>query len=295
MVSAAATVDDYNGAVAIIVDWTSSPTVTGTPCLVNLYRVTPDGVQTPVRGSPLYVSRGTAIFWDDEAPLNTVIYYITSSACVTGTAQSSTVTIVGSGGEIGWLKDPLRPDLDVKLNFSLRASRTCLTSATGVGLSFFGDELYDDRDGEFPVIGFGRPVTIAQVRGYIESTLRLTSLSPTDMQNLRNIIASGRILFLQVPTDYGWAIDKYGSDYIHVRDVTMKRPTLPNQKHDERTWDMPFAVTNAPPNTPTGLVGGNGIGVGRSTYQDMKDSGLTYLQLKNTNKTYLQLAQGQGY
>ena len=269
---------------------------TASDALTTLVRVTPDGTRTVVRGSPVDPSGAQSLFWDDEAPLSTVIFYLVGSSAnsTTATGQSNSVTITGTGGEIGWLKDPIIPANDVVLNFASHPAQLCVTG-TAISLATLGDETYVDTDGEFDVINAARPLITTLVRNDIVMMAQLVSQQLSDIIALRTIFASGRPLLLQMLTTYGWAIATYGSDYVHVRDVTMHRPGLQDMRHPQRVWDLPLAVCNAPANAPTGLVGSNGIGVGHATYNAMKASNLTYAQLKATNQTYTALAQGSGY
>jgi hypothetical protein len=259
---------------------------------VYLYRITPDGASTLVRGSPVVTSNRVALFWDDEAPLNTAVTYTAVTTMVT--LQTSSLTITGSGGDIGWLKDPVVPANDVPLNLALRSVSDCV-GATGVGFTDMDTETFTDADGEFAVVNAARPDIVAMTRKAATTTLSFVSAALSDAVLVETLLASGRILLVQLPLAYGWAYSHYGSDYVHVGDVAKGRLTTQNKKHPHRIWSLPVALSNAPANTPTNMVGSNGVGVGRATFGTMKASGLTNLQLKNTNDTYLQLAQGLGY
>jgi hypothetical protein len=262
----------------------------------TLVRVTPDGTRTPVRNSGVMASGAQALFWDDEAPLNTTVFYTfgNDASSIYATGNSNSVIITGTGGEIGWLKDPVIPSNDIVLNFSAHPAQLCATG-TAISLAALGDETYADSDGEFDLINAARPLITTMVRNDIVSSAVLVSQQLSDITALRAIFASGRPLLLQMLTTYGWAIATYGSDYIHVRDVTMNRPALQDFRHPQRVWNLPFAVCNTPASGQTGQVGSNGIGVGHATYAAMKASNSTYAQLKADLITYTSLAQGNGY
>lgn len=293
MVSVTPTVDNTYGAIAVVVDWSSSPLVSGSG-LVNLLRQTPDGVQTVVRGSPVHVSSGTALFWDDEAPLSTSLVYATSSPVVTGVTLSSPCIITGRGGDIGWLKDPVQPANDVPFTFGYYTP-SCSPTAGAVQFADVAANQFADAGATFDLLNDPRPATVAALRKAATSSITLIAQQLTDETLLSTILASGRNLLLQLPTNYGWAVSLYGSDYVKVLGVTEDRTPLADKRHPQRNWQIPFTLAKAPANVPTGLIGSNGVGVGKATWGSMKASGLSWGSLKVTNKTWLQLAQGQGY
>lgn len=287
------TVSNTYGAVNILTDWASSPVVTG----ITLYRQTPDGLLTAVRGSPVLASGGQAVWWDDEAPLNTTLTYITGSTEVTGTQISSTCIITGGGGDLGWLKDPVIPLNDIQLSMKKIPITTaaCVTGA-GIFLSGFDAETFDDDDGSFPVINDSRNTVVVNLRKSFKSGMTLTSLLNSDARLLSTIFASGRVLLLQLtPETYGWALNTYGSDYIHCGDVKKQRPPLRDLRRSVRIWDVPFEAGKSPAALPALLTGSNNVGVGRANYYTMNRTNMTYQALTATARTYAQLAQGLGY
>ena len=262
---------------------------------VYLTRVTPDGVATPVRNSPSALSAGSTLFWDDEAPLNTLISYVASNQAGTLNLTSNSVTITGWGGEISWVKDPITPANDIPLGFAIHQMQLCNTGTTGVGLVDFGDVSRTDADGEFPLINARYPAVVTQRRKSERLDLTLISLTHSDIIRLNNILDSGRVLLIQSPVAYGQGLTTYGNVYVHVLDVTMSRPTLDDKRHQQRVWTLPTVAVLQPADTGDMQTGSNGVGVGHATYDAMKASGLTYTALTATGKTYTQLAQGQGY
>lgn len=206
--------------------------------------------------------------------------------------SSNTVTITGTGGDIGWLKDPGQPSNDIMLSFGPTVPCASLTGQ--VAFVAMDDNTYRDASGTFDIINNPRPDTVAQLRKAARSTLTLVSQQLTDILLIEQIFASGRNLLLQLPTKYGWAIGLFGSDYVKCFDVTGGRPPLANMAAPERIWQIPYVLANAPV-VVSGRFGSNGVGVGHATWGAMKASGLTWAQLKATGKTVAQLAQGQGY
>jgi hypothetical protein len=258
---------------------------------VAINRVTPDGVSTPVRGTPILSSGNSVVLWDDEAPLNTALTYTMTT--IETVVSTSSVSITGGGGEIGWIKDPLNPGLDVPLLFFPKTDG-CRTTP-GVGLLSLDSEVFADNAGEYGLIANPRPIVLGQIRDDAASALRFMTITQANYLALKTVLASGNILLIQLPVAYGWAVDRYGSDYVHVKDVTVKRPTSASYKKAEREWSMPYTLSGAPANAPTGTTGDTTVGVGRSTWGAMKATGLTWAALKATGKTNAQIAQGQGY
>lgn len=267
--------------------------------LVTLNRVTPDGVSTPVRNNPVILSDGQALFYDDEAPLNTAVSYVATNQSGTVSLSSSNVIITGSGvvgqPEFGWLKDPIQPTNDVPLNFYLQSFDQSCVPITGVGVFNWSDESLADASGEFSRVDNAYPTTVAMKRKSAQLTLMFTTLQLSDITRLKNILASGRVLLLQVPMSYGWGLATYGSEYVHVRDIVIGRPNLSNRHHTERLWALPVTLELAPADLGSYAVGSNNVGGGRSTWGVMKASSLTWAQLAATGKTWTELAQGQGY
>jgi hypothetical protein len=211
----------------------------------------------------------------------------------TDTLVSSPVTITGTGGLIGWIKDPVKPTNDIKLTFNIRSEGCIQTS--GVGLVSFGDETYGDNDGSYSIINATRPIIVSQVRDDAIGSLVLTTITMADYKLLKTILASGRNLLLQLPpTTYNFAPEVYNCDWLHIGDAKPTRPALAVQSHNERSWALPYTLAR-PSAGITLLTGSNGVGVGRANWQTMKASGLTWAQLTATGKTITQLAQGQGY
>lgn len=294
MVSVTANVAQTYGAACIVLDYTSAG-VSGFGA-VSVLRQTPDGNQVAVRNTPLQLSGGQAIIWDDELPLNvSVTYLVTATSIVTGGVTSGAVIVTGTGGDIGWLKDPIQPVNDVPLNMSIRSQSDCV-GQTGVGLIAIDDETFTDADGLFEVVDTARPSVVSFTRKSSSTTLHFIAMSLADSQLLETLLSSGRVLLVQLPTSYGWAYARYGSDYVEVRDAVKGRLQTQNYKHPQRVWQLPARVVDSPTSVLANtLTGSNGVGVGHATYGQMKASGLTYSQLKATNDTYGQLAQGLGY
>lgn len=259
--------------------------------LWGVNRVYPDGSETEVLGSPVYPSAGQAVLWDTVLPLDVAVFYRAINLSSTTILTSNTITVTGTGQ--GWLKDPAQPINDILLT-------TCPTGVcpldvdnddTSVSFLRLGQAQFASASGVFPIIDAARSRTVAQTRKARESTLGILSHTLAAEERVEDILASGRNLFLQLTSRFGWARRTWYSDYIAVGDVNEDRPPVPNMTYPHRAWSLPFALAR-PPWVPTELTGGNGIGVSGATYGDATASGRTYAQRTATGNTYLDTAQG---
>lgn len=283
MSSITATVDNTYGSVTVVVDYTGVVGATGFGTTVSLTRTTPDGTVKNVRNTPSLLAGSMAVFTDTEAPINTLVTYTANAPAVTGTALSiSNVIITGSGQQLGgYLKDPTTGVNDVPL-VALTALRTGCETATGIGLVGFDSEQYASASGVFQIIGDPRPRVIAMARKNLASTVYLQTTQQSDITALRALLASGRPLLLQVNTAFGWAMDRYGSDYIEVLDVTSDRVDLPDQRHNQRVWSLPYVLVYAPGNTSVYQYGGNNTGLRGASWQTLKNNAVTWSTLTGT-------------
>jgi hypothetical protein len=267
---------------------------------IRIYRVTPDGVRTELRGSPFSTEQvtatstsGQAVAWDGEAPFDTNVFYEMTSNCSSIVEATSNTVNLASGG-VGWLRDPVDPTRNFTIELAAYFDE-CVDEDTIV-FSGLGNPTYDSASGVFDIIDSRRPTTISQTRKNYASSLTLTSFSLDDILTLEDIFDPGRILMLSLPTSYGWALRSYGSDYITVGDVQQSYLGV-DQGVTCRVWGIPFRLSYAPVDTSEGGTGGNGIGGGDATYDALAASalGLTYNSLIASGETYFQVAQGVGY
>lgn len=267
---------------------------------IRLYRVTPDGVRTEVRGSPGNTEDATAAaatavatYWDGEAPFDVNVFYELTSACASTVLVTSNTVNLDSGGD-GWLRDPVDPSRNFPIVMDAFFDE-CVDQDVIV-FSGLDSREYENASGIFDHVDASRPVTVSMTRKNYASVLFLTSFSLDDIDTVEDILADGRILSLSLPMEYGWAHRSYGTDYITIFDVTQSLHGV-DQRVTTRIWTIPFRLSNAPEDTSEGGTGGNGIGGGGATYDDLAASalGLTYNSLIASGETYLQVAQGVGY
>ena len=268
---------------------------------LRMYRVDVDGVETEVRGSPFStnpgsagVSGATATFWDNEAPFDTNIFYRVKSACGETVLTSNTISLTSSG--MGWIRDPADPTNNFTFDFS--GSYDDCVDQDLVVFSGFDDIEYANASGIFDIVDAARPNTVAQTRKNHASGFFLTSFSLDDILTLEDIFAPGTILLLSIPValPYGWAQRTFGSDYITIGDIVQSFIGR-DQRVTARIWSIPYRLSPPSADTDEGGTGGNGIGGGSATYDDLATSvlGATYNSLTAAATTYDAVAAGTGY
>jgi hypothetical protein len=262
---------------------------------LNLWRHTPDGGEVLVRGSSFFTPypAGTGVFWDNEAPFDVNIFYTLRSAdSDTDTITSNTVNL-DSGGDV-WLRDPYDPSL----NLIIEIVDVMFDYCDDTPRIMFGDllgKIYTSASGIFDVIDAQRPETIAQTRKRYASTLILHSKEAADVEAIEAIIAGGYPLLLSLPPVYQFGLP-YGTDWVTFGDVE-SIPVGVDRRVPARVWSMPFRLSDVPADIDTGNTGGNGVGAGGATYDDLMASviGLTYTSLAAAGFTYDDIAAGTGY
>lgn len=272
---------------------------------LNLYRVTPDGTRTLVRGSgffmpdPLtpvaYTTNPTipAIFWDNEAPFDVNVFYeLTSELSDTAVLTSNTVNLA-SGGD-AWLRDPYTPSNNLIIEISEVPFDYC-DETPRIMFTDLQSKIYDNASGVFDLIDAERPETIAQTRKRYGSTLYLTSKEAQDVTDIEAILAGGYPLLLSLPAVYQFGLP-YGTDWVSFLGVQSDPPGV-DRRLPTRNWIMPFRLSLPPSDVDTGNTGGNGIGGGDATYDALAASalGLTYNSLTAAATTYNAVAAGTGY
>lgn len=250
----------------------------------SVYRVYPDGTRALLRGSPFFFSASNAVFYDTEAPLNTAVYY-QAQACSASAFISSNTVIIESG-EDGWLKDPLRPYRDIKLDNCSVHSPQCISTDANIFFQRLGGETYESASGVFGIVDAARPNVIAQTRKDQTSALTIVSRKLSDITRVRVLLSSGSQNLLQLPTRYGWGIETWGTDYIQVYDDTAQRLGGDMGK-PYRIWTLPFTAEGAPVDVNSGGTGGSTIGVPGTLYRDSTATGRTYAQSTALGRTYL--------
>jgi hypothetical protein len=267
----------------------------------RLYRVTADGVRSEVRGSPgsteepsAAAPTAIATFYDNEAPFNTPIFYELKSNCsLIVEATSNTVTLNSAGD--GWLRDPLEPSRNVRIDFSGDLFDFCEEDVDQVVFGGFRGRDYSNSSGMFDIIDAQRIQVVAQTRKRYGDTMLLVTKTFNDEDAVEGILSSGRPLLLSLPLVYDFG-RPYGTDWIGVFDTDDQIIGV-DGTITARTWSLPFRLAYPLRDTSENQVGGNGIGGGDATYEVLAASvlGTTYTTLAASGETYQQVAQGVGY
>lgn len=286
-----------NGATVFAFDnfctWVSQP--------FRLFRVTPDGVSTEVRGSPGFTEEAsaaaataTATFYDNEAPFDTrLLYTLTSNCSTTVEATSGPATLLSRDN--GWIRDPEDASKNILLTFGIRAFDDC-TSDLEVALVEWQPRIRANASGVFPIVNNPRPNTVSMKRKRYASGFILASKTLTDVDMIDDILAPGTILLVSLPASFGFG-RPYNTDYVTIGDVTEAQINTDDYRDANRAWEIPFELSNAPVDLNEGGTGGNGIGSPGATYDDLAASalGTTYNTLTASGETFQQVAQGVGY
>jgi hypothetical protein len=273
-----------------------SLTVTGTPGEMNLYRQTPDGVQTEVRGSPSALSDGQAVFYDTELPLDTPVTYVATSPYVTGGPfVSNSVTVTGTGD--GWLGDPVQPTLDVQLVDDVVGDSNCDTQSVLVLSTLGDDELFSSGGALYDVTDKARPRAVARQRKSSKTQMIVIAKSLAAVESLKTLLQSGRVLTLRLrpSRSLGWAVPTYGVDTIAVGDVHVLRVNTEDRSRVPRGIELDVTVATPQADVHEDLWMGNNIGTTGNTVADLAASGLTCSTLAATGNTNLDTAQGDNF
>ena len=97
------------------------------------------------------------------------------------------------------------------------------------------------RAGVFPVLGRSLPIVVSELRGPSQWTLPLRTESAAESRLVELLLASGDVLYLQVPPAY----DNIPGGYVHVGDVSWRRLSpLPGDRR--YVWTLPMTAVAAP-------------------------------------------------
>lgn len=280
---------------AFLYEFDNFRVLVGTGAL-SLYRVTPDGTETVVRGANFTTQypEGTATIWDNEAPFDVDVFYVLRSEdnATLNVLTSNTVNL-DSGDDV-WLRDPYDPSKNLIIDISEVPFDYCDDSSR-IMFADLQSKTYDSASGIFEIIDAQRPATVAQTRKRYGSTLYLTSKEATDADAIEAIIAGGYPLLLSLPPVYQFG-RPYGTDWVSFATVQSDPPGV-DRRLPTRNWVMPFRLSEPAADIDQGNTNGNGIGAGGATYNDLAASalGLTYNSLNAAATTYNAVAAGTGY
>lgn len=232
---------------------------------VTLWRVTPDGIRTLVRG-PDGLMEGVAlgsellVVEDYEAPLGVPVYYRMEALQADGTPGSyrstAPVTVPAGDRQWAWLKDPAYPH---------RSTRVLVERAP--------DWQRPIQQTEYRVRGRRNAVVHSDVRGGLEGTLTVWTTSDEHRARLHWLLDSGHVLLVQAAPGMG-VEDVYAA----VGEVTESRVTT-YAPEPWRTWSLPLMQVDMP--AAVGVAGT----AGRS-WQDVLTTHDTWQQVLDRYATW---------
>lgn len=169
---------DSAGRVVLTVGAAPSGAVT-----VHLERSTDNVTWTDVRGAQAVpLVSGSALVYDYEYSAGVANYYRASFLSGAGAILSRTISPVTPAQTGTWLKNPLRPFLNTRVNV--------------VG---FGEVTRQSRSATFDVIGRTIPVAVTDLMSSRGTSYTIRTTSATAADTLDLMIAVGEVLFVQPP------------------------------------------------------------------------------------------------
>ncbi|MFD9205966.1 hypothetical protein ACFVZM_06760 [Streptomyces sioyaensis] len=220
----------------------------------GLWRVTSDGVRTPLRGysgdtDSVTTASDRSAITDYEAPLGTELTYI----------LKTWTTAVNDG----WyyrtppITLPTREDSGVVIKDPVLPARNTVATA-----STLPDWQRQARQSVNSVRGRARPIIISDVRASRTGTLVVSTETDDDVTALWWTLETGNTLFLQWPADWG-----LNDIYVQVGDVTESRVST-YAGHRDRSWSI--ALTEV--DRPIGAL----VGDASRTWQTVRDGNATF-------------------
>lgn len=239
------------------------------------------------------VLASTTVTVTATAPANTVSVQPTLG--VTGTPAASTIVSVasvkvanaaGSATSNGvlvpslgacWLKDPLRPSNNVRVDFCFDPNPQCMPTE-GVFFQSMDTEQRASNSASFNINNQDVPVVVSKSRSSLTSTLTLVSRTFPDRDRLNVALQPGEPLLFQVPDQYG-----VPDQFLSVGATQVGR-VLPDHRFPIRVFSLPYQATAAPGGPMQGVVG--------ARWSDMCNRYATWGQVNTAGLTWVQLLDG---
>lgn len=250
-------------------DDTASVTVTNrqldTSQFITVYRVTPDGARTLVRGTGglvdnVAITSDQLVLEDYEAPLGVVVTYRielrTSTGASAGSRTSNAVTIALGDGNYVWLKDVGEPQRNVRV----------MAAAPPTWTRPIEQAVYRPAGRRNAVIHSG-------TRGGYEGELQIMTKSDLEREALHHLIDSGHVLLWQANPGYGIA-----DTYVSVGAVPEARAGG-DATDPWRVWSLPMIQVDMP--ITVGVAGSAG-----RTWQDILTENATWGDLLTKYATW---------
>ncbi|MFE7566200.1 hypothetical protein ACFU76_04440 [Streptomyces sp. NPDC057539] len=240
--------------------------------LMTVYRVLLDGSRSLVRGrggllSQVPITADTFSVEDYEAPLGVPVvyrieYYVAATGLLTAWRVTTAVTLEPGDTNYCWLKDPARPQLNV---------RALVRSAPE-----WSEPI---EQSVMRVRGRANALVLSGIRGGREGSLIVWTETDSQREALRLLLSSGSILLWQ-------AAPGMGESDVYVSAAETAFPRMTDYAPDPwREWTLPLTEQDAP---VTGIAGS-----ATWTVQDVLVENATVLGLVSRYATVLDLALDQ--
>lgn len=204
----------------------------------------------------------------------TVASYVVTNTAASATSAGVSVASLGSC----WLKDPLRPGSNVRVDFCFDPNPQC-TPTEGVFFQSMDTETRAPNAASFNINNQAAPVVVSKVRSALTSTLVLVSRTFADRDRLNTALAPGSPLLFQVPDEYG-----IPDQFMAVGATAIGR-VLPDHRIPIRVFSLPFSQTVAPGGPMQGTVG--------ARWQDTCNRYATWAAVTSAGLTWVDVLDGK--
>lgn len=203
--------------------------------LLSVYRVTPDGARTLVRGASGLIDRQVItsdllIIEDHEAPFGVPVYYrieiYSAAGVLAGTRTSAAVTLTLADVQEAWLKDPGNPQRNLRVMVQ-RAP----------------DWQRPIEQSAYVVRGRRNKVVLSGSRQGLEGDLAIWTRSDEERKALHLLLDSGNALLWQA--NPGMGVDDM---YVNAAQITEAR-TGGLAQEPWRAWTLPLTQADMPVTT----------------------------------------------
>lgn len=244
----------------------SGPSTTVTVLTQATYSTTQVAPANTVSVQPFITMNGT------PAAGTILLIYSAAVTNAAGSATSAGVTVASLGS--CWLKDPLRPGSNVRVDFVFDPNPLC-TPTEGVFFQSMDAEQRAANAANFNVNNQATPIVTSKVRSSIASTLTLVSRTFADRDRLNLALDPGSPLLFQVPAEYGVL-----PQYLSVGATQVSR-VLPDHRFPIRVFQLPYVSVTAPGGPMQGTVGARWSDTCNryATWAAVTAAGLTWIQV----------------
>lgn len=210
----------------------------------------------------------------NSTPAATTFVSITSAAMTNaaGSAASSGVSVPSLGS--CQLKDPLRPALNVRIDFIFDPNPLCIPTE-GIFWQSLDSESQAPNAATFNVNNQANPVVVSKIRSSITSTLTLVSRTFADRDRLNALMLAGSPLLFQVPPEYAQP-----DRFLSIGTTQVSR-VLPDHRFPIRVFSLPHVVTSGPGGLMQGVLGTRWTDTCNryASWAAVKTAGLTWVQV----------------